>query len=170
MKLYTSITINDKRYRKGEEVPWYSIYPFFLIHMAVFGGSGFFIAYGVADIPISMLYLHGGIAILVYLSFYYALFGPEQIKWMFINAGLGIYGVYVEIGWILALFGKQISEYPWYIHVIPFSYYVLYTFLLRQAVLDISGARDNPQKQKFVEKIYVWGSLAVYTLIYLAHR
>ena len=27
------------------ELPWYKIYPFFLAHMLMFGGSGFFMAY-----------------------------------------------------------------------------------------------------------------------------
>ena len=168
MKIHSAITINHKNYRKGEEVPWTRIYPVFLIHITAFGGSGFAMAYAVKNLPLPVLYLHGGLAILIYLVFYHALFGPEQIKWMFINAVLGVYGLYGEIGWILSLFGKQIADYPWYVHIIPFSYYVLYTFLLRQAVIDISGARDNPRKQKIVEYLYILGSVIAYTLIYLA--
>ena len=38
MKLRGDITINGKLHPKGSEVSWYTIYPFFLLHMAMFGG------------------------------------------------------------------------------------------------------------------------------------
>lgn len=167
MKVHSPITINGKYYPKGAEVPWYHIYPFFLIHMAIFGGSGFFMAYGVEPVKPSGLLAHGGLAISVYLVFYIVLFGVDQVKWMFINAGLGLYGITAEIGWILGLFDKTLGDYPWYVHIVPFSYYVLYTFLIRQALLDISGAREDEQRRKRVEQGYVWGSLGIYSLIYL---
>src|SRR3546814_4428460 len=47
------------------------IYPFFLFHMLMFGISGFVLAYG-ADGDVAFLYMHGGIAIVVYLVFYFA--------------------------------------------------------------------------------------------------
>ncbi len=169
MKLHSAININGRHYKKGDEVPWYSIYPFFLLHMAAFGGSGFILAYGPVKVKLSLLYLHGGFAILVYLVFYYVLFGREQVKWMFINAALGLYGIYAEIGWLLSLFGKKPGDYPWYVHVVPFGYYILYTFLLRQALLDISGARENPQREKRMDQFYVWGSLLFYTIVYFSH-
>src|SRR5690606_27486770 len=84
-------------------MPKIFIYPFFLFHMLMFGISGFVLAYG-ADGDVGFLYMHGGIAIVVYLVFYFAIFGREQVKWMFINAGLGILGIYSQIGWILGLF------------------------------------------------------------------
>ena len=43
----------------------------------------------------------------------------------------------------------------------------LYTFLLYQMVLDITGARGNPQKRRFVEAFYVTSSLLVYGMVYL---
>ncbi len=167
MKIHAPMTINGKYYPKGAEIPWYKIYPFFLFHMAVFGASGFFMAYGGKPAEVGGLYAHGGLAILTYLVFYIVLFGVDKVKWMLINAALGIYGISIEVGWILALFGKKISDYPWYVHVVPFTYYVLYTFLLRQAVLDISGAREDEQRRKRVEQGYVWGSLGVYSLMHL---
>ena len=169
MKLHSPFTINGKYYRKGQEVPWYMIYPFFLAHMAAFGASGFFLAYGVKPIEPGLLFAHGGFAILIYLVFYITFFGMDEVKWMVINAGLGLYGIYVEIGWILGLFDKKISDYPWYIHIVPFSYYVLYTFLMRQAVLDLAGARENPRRRRIAELIYVWGTVVIYTFMYL-HR
>lgn len=143
-------------------------YAFFLIHMLAFGWSGFFIAYSSQDPSVGFLYLHGGLAILVYLLFYLAAFGPDEVKWMFINAGLGIFGIYSEIKWILSWFGTTIGDYPVYVHVIPFLYYVLYTFLIRQAVLDLTRSRDKPTRKKIVETLYVIVSLAVYGWLYFS--
>jgi len=170
MKLYGGIKINGKDYPKGSEVAWYQIYPFFLLHMLMFGGSGFLMAYASDDIPTAFLFLHGGIAILVYTVFYVALFGWDELRWMFINAALGVYGLWCEIGWLLGLFGKQLSDFPWYRHIIPFTYYVLYTFLLRHLFLDLYQGRDDPEKKKRLELGYVIGSVVVYTLVYLFNR
>jgi len=51
------------------------IYLFFLVHMLVFGGSGFFIAYSDLNTDVGFLYMHGGIAIFVYTIFYLVFFG-----------------------------------------------------------------------------------------------
>jgi fatty acid desaturase len=165
MKLHSALTINGKAYPAGSEIAWYKVYPFFLFHMLMFGGSGFLLAYSGQDV--GFLYMHGGIAIVVYVIFYYAMFGSDEVRWMFINAGLGLLGIRAEIGWLLSWFGKRIGDYPWYVHVVPFTYYVLYTFLLRQMVLDMSGARDNPARKALVERGYVVVSLAVYLLLLL---
>ncbi len=170
MKLHSEISINDKKYPKGANIPWAMIYPFFMIHMLMFGLSGFFMAYTDDGPPILFLYAHGGFAILVYLVFYLAIFGRDEVKWMFINAGLGLLGIYTQIDWILSLFGKDISNYPFYVHVIPFLYFVLYTFLIRQAVIDLTGSREDAGKQKRVEFIYVIASVAIYIGSYLLNR
>ncbi len=170
MKLQADLTISGKKYTKGTEVPWYSIYPFFLAHMLVFGGSGFLMAYA-ADAPVLFLYVHGGFAILVYTGFYLAIFGRDEVKWMFINAGLGVLGIYGQMGWLLSKFGLAIGEFPLYRSVIPFLYYVLYTFLLRHAVLDLTGSRDNEVRRKAVEYGYVVLSVAVSLLfLYIERR
>jgi len=59
MKLRSDIRINGKLHRKGTTIPWYSIYPFFLIHMLMFGLSGFFMAYSSGGPDLSFLYMHG---------------------------------------------------------------------------------------------------------------
>jgi len=166
VKLRGDITINGKLYSKGSDVPWYSIYPFFLLHMAIFGGSGFLMAYGIGDVDTAFLYLHGGFAILIYSIFYLVIFGWDEVKWMFINAVLGVYGLWCEIGWLLSLFGKEISDFPWQRHVIPFLYYVLYTFLLRHLVLDLFNAREDPEKSRRIQFGYVVFSVIIYTLFY----
>jgi hypothetical protein len=170
MKLRSDVTINGKLHRKGEPAPMYFIYPFFLVHMGMFGLSGFFMAYGADDIDLSFLYLHGGIAILVYVIFYLAIFGMDEVRWMFINAALGLLGIWTEIRVILSWFGKSIDDFPMAVHVTPFLYYILYTFLLRQMLLDLTRSRDNPTRRRLVGILYVAGSLAVYGSFWLAQR
>ncbi len=162
MKLRSELRINNKVYPAGSNVPWTFIYPFFLIHMLAFGGSGFFMAYMANPPALAFLYMHGGIAILVYLAFYLTLFGLDEVKWMFLNALLGVLGIVAQLDWILGLFGREFDDYSWPRHVIPFLYYVFYTFLLRQALLDISGARENEARASSVNNIYVLGSVAIY--------
>lgn len=170
MKVHSEISINGKKYPKGSPLAWYMVYPFFLVHMLAFGLSGFFMAYSSDGPDVGFLYMHGGFAIFVYVIFYFALFGVDQVKWMFINAALGLFGIYAQINLILSVFGKRAEQFPWHVHVVPFLYYVLYTFLLYQMVLDVSGARRNETRKKIVEGFYVVGSLGVYTLIYFMSR
>jgi hypothetical protein len=41
--------------------PKWFVYPFFLLHMAMFGYSGFLMAYGDSGPPFLFMLLHGGI-------------------------------------------------------------------------------------------------------------
>lgn len=159
MKIRGGIRINGQQYEAGAEIPWYRVYPFFLVHMLMFGGSGFLMAYSASPAPLFFIYLHGGFAILVYTLFYLTIFGLDEVKWMFINAGLGLVAIYTQVAWLLSLFGKRIEDYPASSHVIPFLYYVLYTFLLRNALLDIFGARDDEGRRLLVDRGYVALSL-----------
>lgn len=167
MILQGDITINGKHYSKGSYVSPWKIYPFFLFHMGVFGGSGFAMAY-FTDVELSFLYIHGGIAILVYLLFYLTIFGVDEVKWMLINAFLGVFGLYSEIGIILSWADKEISSFPIQVHVVPFMYYVLYTFLLRQIVIEVTNSRSDKDKREKVSRIYLALSLALYIFMYLA--
>lgn len=164
MKLHGDITINGRLHAKGSDIAWYKIYPFFLIHMLMFGGSGFVMAYADKGPPVVFLYLHGGFAIVVYTIFYLSIFGRDEVKWMFINAGLGLLGIYSQIDWLLSLFGKEVGDYPVRAHVIPFLYFVLYTFLIRQTVLDVFRAREDDARRKMVENAYVIVSVGVYAI------
>jgi hypothetical protein len=170
VKLHSDFKISGKTYKAGDSVPWYMIYPFFMVHMLMFGGSGFLMAYGSKNAPVGFLYVHGGIAITAYVAFYLAFFGRDEVKWMFINAGLGLLGIYSQIGWLLSLFGRKVGDYPFYVHVIPFLYFVLYTFLLRHAFLDIFQAREDGAKKKIVENAYVVVSLGIYVVFYFLER
>jgi hypothetical protein len=166
VKLHGAITVNGREYASGDEISWTSVYPLFLIHMLAFGGSAFFMAYS-AGVPVEMLYMQGGIAILVYTVFYLIIFGRDEVKWMFINAGLGLFGIYSQMSWLLSLFGKRAADYPLYVHVIPGMYFVLYTFLIRHAVLDLLGVREDEARRRRVEYGYVGVSVGVYLLAHL---
>ena len=170
MKLKGNIRIGNRTHAKGTDTPWYFIYPFFLIHMLVFGGSGFLMAYSDPGAPLLFLYAHGGLAILVYTAFYVAMFGRDEVKWMFINSGLGALGIYSQIGWLMSKFGKDVSDYPIYVHVIPFLYFVLYTFLIRQAVLDLLKVREDEGRRRIVERVYVVAFVAFYVISYFMGR
>ena len=169
MKLNTDLSVNGRRYEKGSEIPWYMVYPFFGVHMLGFGFSGFYMAYGADDVELSFLFLHGGFACFVYTIFYLSLFGVDEVKWMFINSALGLLGIYAQIDLILSWFGKRADQFEPVVHVIPFLYYVLYTFLLRQMVLDITRARDHPTRRRLVEALYVAISVAFYGYLYFNH-
>jgi len=168
LKLQSDIRINRVLHKKGSIISWWKIYPFFLLHALAFGASGFAMAYGPDPAPAVFLYLHGGIAILSYILLYRTIFGPEEIKWMFINAALGLFGIYCQIDWILSLFGTAVQDYPFSVHVIPFLYYILYTFLIRQALLDLTRARDNTNRRHIVERLYIAISAAFYTFLYFS--
>ncbi|WP_202842952.1 hypothetical protein [Luteimonas saliphila] len=148
---------------------WF-VYPFFGFHMLMFGFSGFLMAYASDGPDLVFLYMHGGIAIVVYMVFYRVIFGHDRVKWMLINAALGILGIYAQVGWILERFGKRIDDYPWQVHVIPFLYYVLYTFLLRQFLIDVTGSRNDPRRRAVVDTLYVILSVVAYGLLLLRTR
>jgi len=149
-----SLIGNDRR-------AWYFIYAFFLVHMLAFGSAGFFMSYG-TNPDLGFNYLFSGFAIFVYLIFYLAFFGLDAIGWLFMNSVLGILGIMAQLDWVLRLFGTNIDRYPFQAHIIPAIYYVLYTFLLRRAILHIFHAEAGTRKKTIIESVYVAGSLLVY--------
>ena len=161
MKLHGNIRIGGKTYVKGTDIPRLAIYPYFLFHMLFFGVTGFAMVYSSKPAPISFIFIHGGVSIAVYTMFYMLIFGLDEVKWMFINAGLGVLGIYTQISWLLSLFGKRISDYPICAQVVPFSYYVLYTFLVRHALLDFTQSREDENKTQKVEYCYIAASIMV---------
>jgi hypothetical protein len=161
VKIHGSLSVGNKQYKAGDEIPWTSVYPFFLFHMGIFGASGFIMAYGDDRPDISFLYAHGGIAILVYTIFYLAIFGLDEVKWMFLNALFGLLGLYTQIGWILTWFGRDIGDYPLSVHVTPFLYFTLYSFLVRRAVLDLTNSTEDRTRKQKVETGYIIVTLAI---------
>ncbi|MEN1729258.1 MAG: hypothetical protein AAGJ52_12540 [Pseudomonadota bacterium] len=170
MKLNTEMEINGRVYKQGDDMPGYFIYPFFLVHMGMFGLSGFLMAYSDDGPGLGFLYAHGGFACFVYLIFYLTIFGPDKVRWMFINAGLGFFGIYAQIDLILSWFGKQASDFSVWVHAIPFLYYILYTFLLHQMVLDLTRSRDKPTRRLLVDTLYIGLSLVVYGFLWQKAR
>lgn len=144
--------------------PHLVMYLFFLVHMAMFGSLGFAISYGSEDVSVWVLLFFGGLSISVYCVFYIAIFGLDAIKWMFINAGLGVLGIFSQIHWILELFNKDIHDFHWTKHILPFLYFVLYTFLIRNFLIDLFKARSDEAKRKKVNQLYLWGSISFYIL------
>lgn len=63
-----SITLDE-----AADAPKDFIYPFFLLHMGMFGLSGFLITYG-AEGNVWFGFFHGGLAIVVYCIFYTVIF------------------------------------------------------------------------------------------------
>lgn len=167
IKLHKAITVNGKEYPAGSTVPWYMVYPFFIIHMGMFGASGFLMAYGMDEAG-GFLFLHGGIAITVYLAFYYAMFGPEPLRWLLIDSVLGVFGIIAQLSWILAAFDKSMSDYPFERHIIPAIYYVLYTFLLHRAILDFGNGGGDPARAAMLNRFYFVASVLIYGVMLMS--
>ena len=167
MKLRSDMTVNGRLYAKGSDVPWYEIYPFFLLHMLMFGGSGFLMAYGSGHTPVAFLYLHGGFAILIYTVFYLFIFGRDEVEWMFINAALGVLGIYSQIGWLLSLFRQANQRLSLLRARIPFLYFVLLHLPIRHAVMDITNARRPKEKEARRERLHRYFSGGRYDLLLL---
>ena len=85
-------------------------------------------------------------------------FGLSGFVMAYSNNGPGLIFLYLHAGF---------ADYFWEVRLIAFLYYLLYTFLLCQMVLDVSGARSYPQRRRLVESFYVGASLLVYGIIYL---
>ena len=170
MRVHGEISLGGTRYAAGDEVPAAKVYPLFLLHMGIFGASGFFLAYSDPGAPLAFLWMHGAFAILVYLVFYLAIFGLDEVRWMVANAALGLLGIYTEIDWLLGLTGRHAADFSWARHAIPFGYYVLYTFLLRHMVVDALSTRADPVRRRRVEAGYVWVSALSYLALWLWRR
>jgi hypothetical protein len=167
VKMHGTITLSGRQYVSGDDVPWFGVYPFFLVHMLAFAGSGFIFCYldpsMWSDLSfVAAMYLWGGLSILCYLPLYGIIFGRDELKWMFVNAGLGIVGIVSQIDWLLSLFGRGVGDYPIYAHGVPLAFFVMYTFLLRHAFLDLFGAREDATRRKRVQYAYVGATLAFY--------
>lgn len=157
-----NIRINGKDFDRGSRSAWLFVYGFFLLHMAMFGGAGFLLSYSLQEERL-FGYFFSGFAISIYLIFYFAIFGRETVKWLFINSVLGILGIFSQIDWILSVFSKTFGEFPWYVHIVPTIYFILYTFLIRRAVLHIFRAEPGTSRASIVE----WGYVIISMLIYL---
>ena len=161
MRIYGSLIVGERLYMPGDEVGWYAVYPFMLFHMAGFGSILYLCAYGGGKPQYEPLFLVGILAVVVYLWFYFTIFGPDEVKWLLINAALSVLGIFSQIAWLMsAVFSKKIDELPWYVHIVPFFMFVLFTFLVRQAFTDLLRARENPVRRRIADILHVVVSVA----------
>ena len=161
MKLIKPMQVNGIYWPKGTEVLWSDVYGIFVIHIFVNGIGIFVMAYNDEPGAVIPLYLFGLFTIPMYLHYYVKIFGFDEIKWMMINGALGGLSVYCQLDLFLSLFGLSVYNYPLFVNVLPASYFVIYTFLLRQAVLDLTEARDDKVKRRRVEFMFVIISVLV---------
>jgi len=144
-----------------ENAPWMFIYGFFLFHMAMFGSVGFLLSYSDGASFLANL-VFSGFAISIYIVFYIAIFGIDEIKWLIINSIIGLLGIYSQLDWILERFGKTAQDFPTYYHIVPGIYFVLYTFLLRRAALHLLKAKEGSKKKVVVDFGYIIVTLGYY--------
>jgi hypothetical protein len=139
--------------------PGFFVFIFFLVHMFMFGGSGFILAYD--DSPFLFALMHGGIAIFVYIVFYLVMFGVDRVRWMFINSIFGLAQTYEIINGIVTLFIKNFDffSYPFYRHIIPSIYIILYMFLIRQFIKYLTQANKNKSRKKLADFLFLGGNI-----------
>ena len=65
MKLAKDFQFNDGYFPAGTDVPWYYVYPFFLVHMLIFCGTGFLSVYAAKEPNPWFIYGFNGFAIFV---------------------------------------------------------------------------------------------------------
>ena len=80
---------------------------------------------------------------------------------MFLNALFGLLRKGVQVGWLLSLFDRDSSTCPLSVYVTPFLFFLLYSFLMRRAVLDLINSLDDPARRKTMKKRYIGVTLAV---------
>lgn len=169
MKIYRTFDFGDDVFYKGQEVAWYNIYP----SMVITFGVWFFVTIGIAynsEEPIPMVYYFGGSWAVLFSYFSFCMFGPEALKWLFINIALGSIGVFVQIGWYLAYFGKSFSDYPFGIHAIIALLYILGAFLIRNLFIDMVKAREIKSRQKIADNLYIYLVLLIDVVFYLDYQ
>jgi len=71
---------------------------------------------------------------------------------------------------MLSRFGRELGHYPASAHAVPVLSPVLYTFLLRHALLDLTGSREAPDKNQTVEYSLIAFSVGVSLLFYWLER
>lgn len=145
---------------------WLFIYGFFLVHMGVFGTVGFVMAYG-SGFTLFDNMLFSGFAIFVYIIFYLVIFGLDEMFWLFTNSVLGILGIFAQLDWMLDWFGVRFESFPMVSHIIPAIYYILYTFLLRRALMHIFRAWPGTRRKRIFDMIYILGSLLLYLPVFM---
>ncbi|MFZ2718309.1 MAG: hypothetical protein WAZ12_00735 [Candidatus Absconditicoccaceae bacterium] len=125
----------NKLHRKNNYITSYKFYILISILIIIFSSLGFYLTYFENKLIIS--YIMSSLYILFFLMFYFLAFGRDKIKRMFITSLIGISSIYSQLSNILKYFDKNINEFSWIYHIIPGIYFILFSFLLRRALVDI---------------------------------
>ena len=139
------------------------IYLFFLAHMAAFGTATFHITY---HKQLGDVYSVGVISLLTYVLFYLIMFGVDEILWLVITSVLGLLMIKSWLGTLALPFipdpataGDRIltdfDDFPARRHILPGAFLVMYTFMLRNMLIDVLGARFNPRRDRYVGWMFV---------------
>jgi hypothetical protein len=167
MRIHGHITLGKRRFEPGDEVSALDVYPFFFLFLLVPGAGTFALAYGSETPDVGSAYAVGIFIVCFFLVGYLTIFGRDEVKWMLINAALGIFGIFGQISWVMStFFFKSIDDFPWYVHAMPVLVYVLFTFLVRQALLDLLGGRDNEARARAAATLHVVVSVALTVLFF----
>ena len=116
--------------------------------MAIFGGSGFIRTYGDNRPDLTYIYRHGGIAIRVYVFFYFAIFGRDEVKRMFLKALFGLLRIGVQVGWLLNLFDRDSSTCPLSVYATRFCFLCCIPFSCDMPYLTRPTASTTPRAAK----------------------
>ncbi len=151
---------------KGQEIPIWAFFPVFVFHITLFGFTSFLFAYFIPAVPTIFLWGFGFIGIVTFIGFYSSLYGVDNFRWIIINIALGIFGLSSDINLLMSILSTDLTDFPWYRDIIPFTNYVLYTFWFRQCALAAVGAKDNPEKEEIVSYYYLITSIFFYASLY----
>ncbi|EKE29455.1 MAG: hypothetical protein ACD_2C00172G0003 [uncultured bacterium (gcode 4)] len=145
-----------------------SAYPILVPHVLIFGFTWFMLFYS-HQRP-AMGFLIWLITTISYLIVYVQLFGKEQIRDMLIGGLIWVIQVY---GWLEILAAKAIDwtkefktfdSMPMYYHLIPATYFIMWTFLVKNVIIDLIWARNNPEKMNLTYKLFYAISLLIFIL------
>lgn len=131
------------------------IYLFFLVHMWAFWTACFYISY-FQSIDFEFLIPFASISISIYLLFYFVIFWTWKVKDMFVNAIVGCLWIYAWLWDILSFFGENINSFHIYVHIVPWIYFVMYTFLLRNLLKDIFSFLVKKDGEKIWDYVFYW--------------
>ena len=169
MKLKTDISIGSNTYSKGSYLHWSKVYGFFTVIIALHFWLVFDITYIQQDIVLGFTLCFGIFLPVLYLLAYRSIFGLAEIRWLIVNSIIGIIGVLAELDWVLSYFyDKSLSDFNVFFHIIPCVHYIMFTFVLRQAVIDSFHARYNLKRREYVNLGFTLISTILYVALYFA--
>ena len=153
-----------------KKFPIWFFFPFFIAHAVLFGLVVLLFAYAQysSAMGLVILFIWGFLGVLCYLMVYSALFGLDSFKWIVSNTALALFGFSAELHLLIDWFNVETANIAWYRNMLPYAYYVMYTFWFRQLVLAAFGAREDTSKGERVSNYFLVVCLLIYLLMYIA--